>query len=164
MMKLYLDTSVISHLDAPDTPEKMSDTLRFWQNVMTGLYEICISDITIAEIDRCAEPKRTFMLKQLFSVKPIELTHNDDAKKLTTLYISVGGLPPKSVNDAQHIAIATVHHCDAIISWNFKHIVNLRAMTAVEAVNVQQGYAPLRILSPTMILFPDPTEETNADT
>jgi hypothetical protein len=38
------------------------------------------------------------------------------------------------------------------LSWNFKHIVNLRAITAVEAVNIQEGYRTLRIMSPTMLL------------
>jgi hypothetical protein len=48
--------------------------------------------------------------------------------------------------------VATVSACDIILSWNFRHIVNLRAMTAVDAVNIKEGYKPIRILSPAMIL------------
>jgi hypothetical protein len=51
-----------------------------------------------------------------------------------------------------HIAIATVNKCDVILSWNFKHIVNFRAMTAVDAVNLREGYSLIRILSPSMML------------
>ena len=76
----------------------------------------------------------------------------EEAERLSKLFFEIGGLPPKSRNDAMHIAIATASECDIVLSWNFKHIVNLRAMTAVEAVNIKEGYKAIRILSPTMIL------------
>lgn len=71
---------------------------------------------------------------------------------MAALYVEMGGLPPKSGDDAIHIAIATIAGCDAVLSWNFKHIVNLRALNAVDAVNIREGYRTLRILSPTMML------------
>jgi hypothetical protein len=77
---------------------------------------------------------------------------NEEAERLSALYVEIGGLPPKSAKDATHIAVATVSMCDIVLSWNFRHIVNLRAMTAVEAVNIKEGYKPIRILSPAMIL------------
>jgi hypothetical protein len=64
-----------------------------------------------------------------------------------------GGLPPKSKEDAMHIAIATVYNCDVLLSWNFRHIVNIRAITAVDAVNIQEGHRTIRILSPSSLLY-----------
>jgi predicted nucleic acid-binding protein len=151
-LKIYLDTSVISHLDAPDVPHKMADTRKLWKDIMAGLYEVYISDLTIAELDRCAEPKRTAMLSSLLDIEYTEIQQDSRAKELSLLYFEVGGLPPKSKEDAAHIAIASVNDCDIILSWNFKHIVNLRAMTAVEDVNVRKRYKNIRILSPTMLL------------
>lgn len=151
-LKIYLDTSVISHLDAPDTPEKMNDTLKLWEDIKAAIYEVYISDLTIAELDRCAEPKRTAMLSSLLDIEYIEIQQDDRAKQLSQLYFEVGGLPPKSKEDAMHIAIASVNDCDIILSWNFKHIVNLRAMTAVEDVNMKKRYKNIRILSPSMLL------------
>jgi hypothetical protein len=150
--KLYLDTSVISHLNAPDVPEKMRDTLRLWEDIRMGLYEVFISDLTIAEMDACPEPKKAFMFSKLAEVEYTNLVRDNEAKRLSEQYYLAGGLPPKSREDAQHIAIATVNDCDIILSWNFKHIVNLRAMTAVEDVNRQRHYKHIRILSPTMML------------
>jgi predicted nucleic acid-binding protein len=150
--KIYLDTSVISHLDAPDAPEKMADTLELWGDIKAGLYEVYVSDLTIAELDRCPEPKRTAMLSSLLDIEYAEVVQDGRAKELSQLYLDVGGLPPKSKEDAAHIAIASVNDCDIILSWNFKHIVNLRAMTAVEDVNVRKRYKNIRILSPTMLL------------
>lgn len=151
-LKLYLDTSVISHLDAPDAPEKMADTKRLWTLMKYGRYDIVISDATIDELEGCAEPKRSFMYDQLAEIAYTNIEKSDEAQALANLYVEVGGLPPKSRVDSLHLAIASVAGCQAILSWNFKHIVNLRAMNAVEAVNIREGYYPLKVLSPTMLL------------
>ena len=151
-LKLYLDTSVISHLDAPDAPDKMADTKRLWTLMKYCRYDIVISDATIDELEGCAEPKRSFMYEQLAMIVYTDVERSEEAQTLAKLYAEVGGLPPKSRVDALHLAIASVEGCQAIISWNFKHIVNLRTMNAVEAVNIREGYYPLKILSPTMLL------------
>jgi predicted nucleic acid-binding protein len=151
-LKVYLDTSVISHLDAPDTPENMTDTLKLWEDVKALRYDVFISDLTIAELDDCSEPKRTEMLSALLDIEYTRIVQDERAKQLSKLYFEVGGLPPKSKEDAAHIAIASANDCDVILSWNFKHIVNLRAMTAVEAVNIRERYRNIRILSPSMLL------------
>jgi len=151
-LKIYLDTSVISHLDAPDTPDKMNDTLKLWEDIKAAAYEVYISDLTIEELNDCPEPKRAEMLSALLDIEYSEIEQDERSKQLSLLYFEVGGLPPKSKEDAAHIAIASVNDCDIILSWNFKHIVNLRAMNAVEAVNFQKRYKNIRILSPTMLL------------
>jgi len=151
-LKIYLDTSVISYLDQQDAPDKMADTHLLWSQLPGLASEVVISDITIDELEGCPEPKLRYLRAQLHKISYADVDKTEEAERLGELYFSVGGLPPKSRVDAMHIAIATACRCDAIVSWNFKHIVNLRAMTAVEAVNVREGYAPLRILSPTMLL------------
>jgi len=50
------------------------------------------------------------------------------------------------------MALASVNNYNIILSWNFKHIVNLRAINAVDSVNFKEGYSMLRILTPTMML------------
>jgi len=50
--RIYFDTSVISYLYAPDTPEKMADTLRLWEQIQAGEYEVVLSDVVFAEIGR----------------------------------------------------------------------------------------------------------------
>jgi predicted nucleic acid-binding protein len=147
-----LDTSVISHLDAPDVPEKEADTKRLWEDIKAGKYEVVLSDVVYDEVKRCAEPKRTLMLSRIAEIDGRDVVQNDEAESLSALYFEIGGLPPKSKDDALHIAIATVNRCDVILSWNFKHIVNLRAMKAVTVVNLREGYSLIHILSPSMLL------------
>ena len=62
--KVYLDTSVISHLDAADAPDKMNDTLLFWEELKAAKYQVVISNVTVAEITKCAEPKRTALFER----------------------------------------------------------------------------------------------------
>jgi predicted nucleic acid-binding protein len=152
-LKIYLDTSVISHLDQQDVPTLMADTLTFWKDIKKDIYDVYVSDITILEIDRCYEPKRSFMLKELSEIKYQKIESSKEADILAALYVQQGGLPLSSQNDAKHIAIASINNCNAIISWNFRHIVNLRAMTAVDAVNLKEGHSLLRIVSPSSMLI-----------
>jgi predicted nucleic acid-binding protein len=150
--RIYLDTSVISHLDAPDVPEKEANTKRLWEDIKAGKYEVVISDLTLVEMRNSPEPKRSFMREAVTQITSVHVERDDESQRLSGLYVEIGGLPPKSRDDAMHIAMATINSCDIILSWNFRHIVNLRAMTAVDAVNIKEGYKPIRILSPAMIL------------
>ena len=154
-LKVYLDTSIISHLDAPDTPDKMQDTISLWEAIKANKFEIYISDVTMRELGRCPEPKRSMMIEHLAEIQYVDLVECGHSTELSHLYCEIGGLPPKSKDDALHIAIASVGDCDVILSWNFKHIVNIRAMTAVENVNFNKRYKNIRILSPSMLLEGD---------
>jgi predicted nucleic acid-binding protein len=59
-LKIYLDTSVISHLQADDVPDKKAKTLQFWRFIEQGEYGVYISDLVAAEIEECPEPKKSF--------------------------------------------------------------------------------------------------------
>jgi len=57
-LKFYLDTSVFSHLFADDTPDRMTDTMRLWEDFVGRKYELFISEVVFRELNRCHEPKR----------------------------------------------------------------------------------------------------------
>jgi predicted nucleic acid-binding protein len=140
-------------MEAPEVPEKEADTRRLWEDIKSGKYDVTLSELTYAEVDRCPdESKHAFMRAALAEIPNTYVEQNKEAERLSALYVEVGGLPPKSKEDALHIAIATISGCDAVLSWNFKHIVNLRAMAAVDSVNMKEGYRLIRILSPSMML------------
>lgn len=62
-------------------------------------------------------------------------------------------LGPEWIDDATHVAAATVARADAIVSWNFKHIVRLDKMKAYNQVNLLNGYGILTIISPKEVLI-----------
>ena len=77
-----------------------------------------------------------------------ELGLSLEAEQLAQKYLSKGALPKTSEEDARHVAIATVSNMDAVVSWNFKHLVNLRRIKSVNLVNEEMGYKHIEIISP----------------
>ena len=75
-----------------------------------------------------------------------------EAKDLAEAYISAGVLTAKMFADAQHIAIATAARVDVLVSWNFKHIVNLQRIHGYNSVNLRQGYPMIEIRTPREVL------------
>ena len=151
-LKIYFDTSAIAYLDQQDAPDRMADTLKLWEDVKAGRYDVVISDITLFEVEQAPEIKRDTLFNFLRDIEYTSVKKDAEAQRICRLYLDIGGLPPKSKTDAEHIAVATVNGCNAILSWNFRHIVNLRAMNAVDAVNIKEGYSLLRILTPSMLI------------
>lgn len=151
-LRIYLDTSVISHLDAPDVLEKQEDTRKLWNSIHAGKYEAFISPVTIAELMNCAEPKRSALLERLGDIDYVELPETEEVTDLATQYLKAEILRPKSFDDCQHIAYACVHGCDMIVSWNFKHMVNYKTISGVKSVNALAGYREMPIYTPTMLI------------
>ena len=151
-LKVYLDTSVISHLMQEDVPEKMSDTLKLWDMFKDGKYDVYLSTVTLEEVSDCPEPKRSTMSAYLEPIDytPIEIT--DDMSDIAQQIIDMGILTKKSYDDCQHIAAAVIYGCDCIISWNFKHIVNIKTIRGVRAITNLKGYKPIEILNPSVLL------------
>ncbi len=72
--------------------------------------------------------------------------------ELAGIYIKEGVLTEKSINDARHIAIATIAGASAVVSWNFKHRVNFMRIRQYDAINLRQGYGTIRIHTPIEII------------
>ena len=158
-LKIYLDTSVISHLDAPDTPDKQADTLRLWEEIKAGLYDVVTSDVALREVGNCKEPKLSILLDYLSEIEYERFPVTDEAENLANEIIKQGILTQKSVDDCFHIAIAVINNCDIILSWNFKHMVNVKTINGVRAVNILNGYKPIDIYTPTILIKGDDINE-----
>lgn len=151
-LKIYLDTSVISHLIANDTPEKMQDTLRLWDLIKDNTFEVIISDITFEELAKCNEPKRSLLAELIDQIEFSDDNETEESLLLVNKYLQYNVLNEKSRDDLRHIALATVLKCDLIISWNFKHFVNVNVINKVQATNRFEGYSEIMILPPSMLI------------
>lgn len=152
-LKVYLDTSVISHLQQEDVPEKMQETLQFWEQLKErNDIEIIISRLVINELSKCKEQKLLFLLDKMAQLVYTEVQITDEDRKLADIYLKNGVLRQKSIDDLTHIAIAALNGCRYIVSWNFKHFVNPKTINAVNAVNLSLNLPPIGIFSPSMML------------
>lgn len=152
-LKLYLDTSVISHLQQEDVPEKMHETLELWEQFMVrDDIEIIISDLVIREVSQCKEPKRSFLFNKLAQIMYVMVKTTSEARNLSGIYLQNGVLKEKSLDDLTHIAIATLNDCHYIVSWNFKHFVNPKTIKAINSINLSLNLPQIDIFSPSMML------------
>ena len=150
--KIYLDTSIISYLFADDTPEKKADTEKLWEILKIEKYEIFLSERVLSELVNCSEPKKNLMIKRLGEISYETLVMSSEVEMLTKAYLKNNVLSAKSTSDCEHIAFAVVAGCGIIVSWNFKHLVNLKTINGVRFVNSVNNYAEIAIVSPSMIL------------
>jgi len=72
---------------------------------------------------------------------------NDEAVELATQYIAEKVVGQTSFADCLHIALATINRADYLISWNFKHIVNVQRIRGYNAINIRNGCKELEIRS-----------------
>jgi predicted nucleic acid-binding protein len=151
-LKLYLDTSVISHLFANDTPERMDDTIKFWNELRAEKFEVYTSDTVQAEISKCKQERRKLLESKLAEISHRVLGVDDEVVQLAGQYISNKILPNGSVDDSFHIAFAVIAGCDYIVSWNFRHMVNVRTINGVKVVNTLNNYKEIGIITPSMLL------------
>ena len=151
-LKIYLDTSVISHLFADDVPQKKFETEKFWGDIVSGKYDVFLSDTTITEIERNKEPLLSKLRKKLDNISFALINETDEISSLANLYISGGVLKQKNLDDCMHIASAVVTECDIIVSWNFKDFVNIKTIDGVKIVNTVNNYKEIRIMSPNMLI------------
>ena len=77
----------------------------------------------------------------------------EDADALQQAYMKAQIVGPKWETDAMHVAVATVSGCRAIVSWNFKHIVNFRRIPLYNGVNQTEGYGSIAIHTPPEVIF-----------
>ena len=151
-IRVYLDTSVVSYLDQQDAPEKMAETKEVWERIKDGDYEVFISTLVIDELQKCREPKRALLLNFLRQIKFTILEVNEETVRLAEKFIDFGVLKKKSFEDCQHIAAAILSNCDIIVSWNFKHIVNVKTIRGIKVVTTLEGYKDILIYPPSALL------------
>ena len=90
--------------------------------------------------------RATFPDSELLPLQP-------EAVELARAYVKHGVVVQKYLTDARHVAICTVARIDYLVSWNFRHLVNVRREAGFNAVNLLQGYPPIRIVSPLELIY-----------
>jgi len=142
--RLYIDTSVFGgYFD-----EEFSEfTIPLFNRLQNGEFRLVFSAVTQDELSSAPE-----IVKKLVTGLKAENTEfietNDEAVELATQYIAEKVVGQTSFADCLHIALATINRADYLISWNFKHIVNVQRIRGYNAINIKNGYKELEIRSP----------------
>ena len=152
-LKLYVETSVWNFIFAEDAPEMKEITKTFFALIKEGTYEVYASDVVLDEIDRAPHPKKEKLMELINQVGPIVFELTPESEELAQQYIKRKIIPANKVEDALHIAIATVAEIDAVITWNYKHLANLRKEEFFQSVNLEFGYLKkIEIITPMEVI------------
>jgi len=145
ILRVYLDTSVISNLFADDAPSQMEGSNLLWEKCVLGAYDVFVSTLVFDELDNCPEPKRGRLFERLRLIRFQTLLKTKDVDDLAAEYA-------RNVLKEKHIAYAVAHGCDVIVSWNFEHLVNEKTKGRVKIVNATNRYREIGIVSPDLLL------------
>lgn len=147
-LRIYVDTSVIGGLI---DEEFADDTRPLWQSFVSGRYLPVLSTLTMRELSLA--PLEVQRQIDKIPDKYIEIVDiSDRTHELAGKYLVQGALPPKMENDALHIALATIARVDVLVSWNFKHVVNINKIHIYNGVNLTMGYLPIEIRTPKEVI------------
>ncbi len=146
-LRVYIDTSV---LGAVFDDEFKDATKTFFEQAIGSKFSIVLSALVEDEIANAPEAVRNFYDSVIEYAETV--TPSRQAILLQQAYLDAGVVTPKWMDDALHVATASICECDMIVSWNFKHIVHYDKKRKYNAVNILHGYNGIDIFTPAEVI------------
>ncbi|NOT48639.1 MAG: hypothetical protein HOP17_12930 [Acidobacteria bacterium] len=148
-LSIYLETSVIgAYLDNTDQFRR-DLTIRWFEHELSE-YKAYSSILVQREFERIDEPHRTGYLKIIKDLDRLELA--EEVAILAEGYISRGIFHRKFIADAVHVALASFHKVDYLVTWNFGHLANVRKQARVRLFNAAAGFFSPAIVTPEFLV------------
>ena len=142
--RIYIDTSVFGgHFDE----EFKEHTIPLFDRIKAGEFIILYSTVTQDELENAPDEVK-YLVKSLRADLTEFIETTDEAVDLATEYITEKVVGHTSFADCLHIALATINRADFLVSWNFKHIVNIERIRVYNSINNKNGYKQLEMRSP----------------
>ena len=142
--RVYIDTSVFGGYFDEEFSEH---TIPLFERLNKNEFMLLFSTVTQEELEDAPENVQELVMKIRSDISEIvEIT--EEFVELAEEYINEKVVGKTSYADCLHIAIATVYKADFLISWNFKHIVNVDKIRGYNSINIKNGYKQLEIRSP----------------
>jgi len=146
--RLYFDTSVFGGVY---DIEFEKETKQLFEMVELGEIVCLYSELTIAELENAPEKvKKHFQKILTANTEKVKLTST--SRELAKMYLQAKVVGSTSLDDCLHIATATINKADILVSWNFKHIVNVFRIRGYNSINIREGHQQLDIRSPKEII------------
>lgn len=151
---VYIETSILGYLTARSTKNLISaanmEITRDWWESRRSAFILYTSEAVLEEAaqgDAAISAQRLEILRDL----PL-LALNQDVQGLAAQLLSRSNLPPKARVDAIHIAAATVHGMDYLLTWNCKHIVNAQIQGKLAEISLDFGYVLPVLCTPNELM------------
>jgi hypothetical protein len=142
--RIYIDTSVVGGYYEK---EFEAYTIPLFERIWNGEFIVLLSSITQDELENAPKHVQE-LIRNLKNEFTEFLTTSNEAVDLANDYVNEKVVGQTCYADCLHIALATIHRADFLISWNFKHIVNVNRIMGYNSINIKNGYKQLEIRSP----------------
>jgi len=150
--KIYLDTSTISHLEQPENLSEQAYSIDLFRRIKAGDFEVYLSSVVFDEIGECSSEREEVLLNHVSEIDFENLRIDDTVNQLAGMIIDRKVLPKRSIRDSQHIAAAIIAGCDYIVSWNMKHMANVKTNKNIRHIIIDEGYKEILLIPPSMLL------------
>ncbi len=152
--KVYLETSFIGYLTMrpqrdPKVVVHQEITTEWWERRRSD-FELFTSEVVVAEAERGDESavhERRVILRETQ-----RLSASPAAELLVPELLAATGLPPRVFADMAHVALATVHGMQYLLTWNCRHIANATIQRAIVKACRERGYEPPVICTPEELM------------
>lgn len=159
MKTVYLETSIFSfYYDERQQPEiiaRRNWTREFWE-VCKASYATFTSAGTLLELKRGNKAHKDAALKLAQTLPAYEST--DEIKLIVAAYVRQLVMPRDPLGDALHLALASFHKCDFLVTWNCEHLANANKIGHIRFVNAQLGLHTPGLVTPLELLGKNPDE------
>lgn len=136
MESVYLETTFISYLVARPSRDLLvaahqQSTQEWWAERRRD-FECCVSQVVIDEASLGDPQEVEKRMKIIGELSALEVTA--EAESLAQAILSSRVMPPQAVRDAAHVAVATLHNIDYLLTWNCKHLANAQLIRRLSEV------------------------------
>ncbi len=150
MARVYLETSFLSACvtdrQDPKSIYRREESRRWWTS-QRKLHALFIATEVARELSDPGFRRREEALALTSEADVLEL--DDLSRGLAKILVREKAMPgPEGAGDAIHVAVATVHQVDVLLSWNVKHLANRNKVAHVREICRRVGYVPPDILTP----------------
>lgn len=137
---IYIETSVPSFFytlrSDPESVARMHWTQQWWEQCSKS-YDLFSSAAVIAELQRGKSTKTLERIDLLSDISMLSIS--SAAIEIAEVYIKKLIMPKDPEGDALHLALASYYKCDALLTWNCRHIANANKFSQIRRVNYGLG-------------------------
>jgi hypothetical protein len=151
MATVYVETSIIGYLTARSRDavifQARQELTRKWWHTRRGYYELVISQLVLDEAGSGDDEAAGERLRLLDGISLLDAA-DPRIDTIADALLAANLLPEKARSDAVHVAAATVHGVDYLLTWNCRHIANADTLPKVYRLLADMGYLPPLIVTP----------------
>jgi predicted nucleic acid-binding protein len=156
MKRIYIETTIPSfYFEArseADMVARREWTRRWWRDAGTR-YELVTSVAVLDELARGDFPAREDCLRLLQALPLIPI--DQAVTEIVETYVARKVMPADPVGDALHLAVASYHRCDFLLTWNCRHLANANKFDHIRRVNTMLGLLVPALVTPLELLGND---------